>query len=190
MWRGDVPLRTPYSHAVLRGRGDVAETLAELGASTELPPADAAVAAIARGERPTAPLPGELDPDAQEVLILAAVRGKLDLVVEAVGVDFAGVVGGSPTGTLLHHASWFADPDVVRELLERGADPNATSPAEFETPLAWVVFGSAHPAMREVDYVTVAEQLVAAGAEIEPRFFDAAEGPLLEWLQFRLPGEL
>ena len=190
MWRGDVPLRTPYAHAVLRGRDDVATTLAELGASTELPPADAAVAAIARGERPTVPIPAELDPDAQEVLILAALRGKLELVVDAVGVDFSGVVGGSPKGTLLHHASWFGDPEVVQELLERGADPRATSPAEFETPLAWAVFGSAHPAMRDVDYVNVAEQLVAAGAEIEPRFFDAAEGALLEWLQLRLPGEL
>ncbi len=30
-WRGDVPLRTPYQHAVLRGRADSAEALAELG---------------------------------------------------------------------------------------------------------------------------------------------------------------
>ena len=33
-WRGDVPLRTPYQHAVIRGRDDLAETLAELGADT------------------------------------------------------------------------------------------------------------------------------------------------------------
>jgi hypothetical protein len=31
-WRGDVPLRTPYQHAVIRGRTDQAETLAALGA--------------------------------------------------------------------------------------------------------------------------------------------------------------
>ena len=31
-WRGDVPLRTAYQHAMLRGRLDVAETLAGLGA--------------------------------------------------------------------------------------------------------------------------------------------------------------
>ena len=35
-WRGDVPLRTPYAHAVLRGRDDVAAELERLGASTEV----------------------------------------------------------------------------------------------------------------------------------------------------------
>jgi ankyrin repeat protein len=37
-WRGDVPRRTPYQHAVLRGRTDVAETLADLGAATGVDP--------------------------------------------------------------------------------------------------------------------------------------------------------
>ncbi len=81
-WRGDVPLRTPYQHAVLRGKTELAEVLARLGASTELDPADAAVAAIARGEVPETPLPERLDPDAQEVLVLSALHGKLDLVLD------------------------------------------------------------------------------------------------------------
>ena len=34
-WRGDVPLRTPYAHAVIRGRDDVAAALEELGADTD-----------------------------------------------------------------------------------------------------------------------------------------------------------
>ena len=49
-WRGDVPLRTPYQHAVLRGKDELAELLARLGASTEVDPADAGVASLARGE--------------------------------------------------------------------------------------------------------------------------------------------
>ncbi len=40
-WRGDVRLRTPYQHAVLRGKDELAELLARLGASTEVDPADA-----------------------------------------------------------------------------------------------------------------------------------------------------
>jgi hypothetical protein len=36
------------------------------------------------------------------------------------------------------------------------------------------------------DYVAVAEQLVAAGAELEPRFAEPAEGPLAAWLEARL----
>ena len=40
------------------------------------------------------------------------------------------------------------------------------------------------------DFVGVAEALVEHGAEIDPRFLDGAAGPLLEWLELRVPGEL
>ena len=182
-WRGDVLLRTPYQHAVLRGKDDLAGLLERLGASTELDPADAAVAAIARGERPAEPLPESLDPDAQEVLILTALRGGLDRVVEAVGPHFSGVVGGSPEGTLLHHACWVGDVELVERLLELGADPSATSPADFETPLDWAVHASQYHGISGRDYVGIAERLVAAGARPESRFPEAAEGPLADWLQ-------
>jgi ankyrin repeat protein len=179
-WRGDVPLRTPYQHAVLRGRRESAQTLAELGASTEVAPEDLAVAAVAAGEGPASPLPDVLDPDAQEVLILAALRGSLDAVVEAVGVDFSGVVGGSPEGTLLCHAAWVGSPEVVGALLAGGADPLAGSP---ETPLAWAVHGSQYWELSGRDYVAVAELLSAAGAPVEPRFVEVADGPLYGWLE-------
>ena len=185
-WRGDVPLRTPYQHARLRGRADSAEALAELGASTDVAPEDLAVAAVAMGERPAIELPAELDPDAQEVLILAALRGRLDAVVDAVGAGFSGVVGGSPEGTLLHHAAWVGNPDVVRALLERGADPVAASP---EPPLAWAVHGSQFWELPGRDHVGVAELLTAAGAVVEPRYLEHADGPLYGWLEKRLgPG--
>ena len=177
-WRGEVPLRTPYQHAVLRNRDDVAAELERLGASTEVSDVDRAVAAVARGER--AELPTKLDVDQQEVLILAAVQGQVDAVVDAVGVGFTGVVGGSPEGTLLHAAAWFGDAGIVRTLLARGADPRATSGASFETPLAWAVHASHTTG---ADRREIGELLLAAGAEIEPRFLDAAEGPLLELLQ-------
>ncbi len=176
-WRGAVPLRTPYQHAVLRNRDDLAAELERLGASTEVSEDDRAVAAVARGER--ADLPAGLDVDQQEVLILAALRGQVDAVVDAVGVGFAGVVGGSPQGTLLHHAAWVGEADVVRTLLARGADARASSGAHFDTPLAWAV----HASHTGADRREVGELLLAAGAELEPRFLDAAEGPLLELLE-------
>ena len=182
-WRGDVPLRTPYQHAVLRGRDELAELLAELGAATEVDPADAGVAAIARGERPQQPLPESLDPDAHEVIVLSALRGKLELVLDVVGPGFRGVVGGSPEGTLLHHAAWVGSPELVDRLLQRGADPVALSGAHFDTPLAWAALGSEHHELPGRDYVGVAQRLLAAGAELEPRFLDVADGPLAEWLQ-------
>jgi ankyrin repeat protein len=192
-WRGDVPLRTAYQHAVLRNRLDNAELLARLGASTYIDPVDAFIAAVARGESPSLDLdiPSyPWDPDRQEVFILAALNGNLKAVLRVVGVNFSGVVGGSPRGTFLHHAAWMAKADAVRELLARGADPNAPSRADFETPLAWAVWASAHRAFADRDYVAVAEPLVEAGAKVEPRFLEQAAGRLHEWLELRIPGEL
>jgi hypothetical protein len=180
-WRGDVPLRTPYQHAVLRGRTS-SRRLAQLGASTSVDPADAAVASIARGERPTTPLPETLDPDAQEVIVLSAQSGNLDLVIDLVGPLFSGVVFGSPAGTLLHHAAWIGSVANAERLLERGADPTAR--AHFDTPLAWAAHGSRDYGP-DGDHVGVAERLVAADAAIEPRFLELADGPLAEWLQSR-----
>jgi ankyrin repeat protein len=182
-WRGDVPLRTPYQHAVLRARDEMARTLAELGASTDVDPADLAVAAVVRGERPARALPERLDPDPQEVLILAALRGQLESVLDAVGVHFQGVVGGSPGGTLLHHACWMGNPSIVSELLARGADPIAPSAAESATPLAWAALASQYHELPGRDFVAVAELLVAAGAVVEPRFLEVADGPLADWLE-------
>jgi ankyrin repeat protein len=182
-WRGNVPLRTPYQHAALRGRDDLAQLLAELGASSELSDTDRAVAALARGQSPDAALPEPLDVDAQEVVILAALRGHLDVVVEAVGPNFRGVVGGSPVLPLIGHAAWVGSADTVRRLLELGADPLARGDAEYDTPLAVAVLGSQHHELPDRDYVAVAELLVAAGNEIEPRFLDVADGPLAAWLE-------
>jgi ankyrin repeat protein len=182
-WRGDVPLRTPYAHAVLRGNTELAELLARLDASTELDPADAWVAQLARGERPQGDPPSTFDVDMQEVVILTAIRGDTNLVVESVGVGFAGVVGGSPEGTLLHHACWMGNVAVVERLLALGADPTAPSPADFETPLDWTVHASQYHRLPGRDFVRVAERLVAAGAPPTVKYPDAADGPLADWIQ-------
>jgi ankyrin repeat protein len=181
-WRGNVPLRTPYQHAVIRGRDDQAEALAELGADTTVAPEDLALAALASGERPIGPLPD--DPDAQEVIVMAALRGDLDAVLDAVGPDYAGVVAGSPKLPLIGHAAWVGDPEVVRRLLEAGSDPGSGDGAN--TTLAVAVHGSQNHRAPGRDYVAVAELLVAAGNEIEPRFLDVAEGPLYDWLEARI----
>ena len=183
-WRGDVPLRTPYQHAVLRGRDGVARALAELGASTVVDSADLAVGAVARGERPATPLPSEPDVDVQEVLILTALFEHPDLVADLVGPDFRGVVGGSPEGSLLHHAAWVGNAGLVGRLLERGADAGADRGAG--TPLGWAAHGSRNWTVSGRDYVAVAEQLAAAGNRIEAGLLEEADGPLSEWLAERL----
>jgi ankyrin repeat protein len=180
--------RTAYQYAVLRGLDEHAATLEELGASTELFPDDLAALAVARGERPAGGLPDKIGHAAQEILVSAALNGHVDLVVDLVGPTFvAYAAGGGPAGTLLHHAAWVGNPDVALRLLERGADPAARSDgAEFETPLAWAVLGSQFWQLEGRDYVEVAELLVAAGAVLEPRFRDVADGPLAGWVEERL----
>jgi ankyrin repeat protein len=182
-WRGNVPLRTPYQHAVIRGRDDLVEALAELGADTAVAPEDLALAALARGGHADGPLPD--DPDAQEVIVMTALTGRLDAVLEAVGANYAGVVGGSPRLPLIGHAAWVGDREVVRRLLDAGADPTQRGDAEFDTPLGVAAHGSTNYRAPRRDYVAVAELLVAAGNEIEQRFLDVAEGPLYEWLEAR-----
>jgi ankyrin repeat protein len=177
--------RTAYQNAVMRGREDLAAVLRELGASTEIEPGDLAVAALARDERPVQALPDKLTEDAQETLVQAVLQGRLDAVVDVYGPDLFAHHQGGPPGTLLHHACWYGNAEVVRQLLARGADPIARSGAEFDTPLAWAALGSGHNPLTGRDDVSVAEQLVAAGATIAPRFLDVAEGPLLEWLEDR-----
>ncbi len=177
-WRGNVPLRTPYQHARLRARDDVADTLAQLGASTAVDPADAAVESLARGDRATAPLPERLDVDAQEVVVLSALGGHVEVIVEAVGPGFRGVVGGSPEGSLLEHAAWVGDAALVERLLALGAKPGAA--------LGWTVHGSRNHGAAGRDYVAVAELLLAAGGPLEGVLLDEAEGPLYAWLEQRL----
>jgi ankyrin repeat protein len=180
--------RTAYQNAVLRGRDDVAAVLAELGASTDVADDDRRLAALCRGDKGVGRLgPHALEtPDAQEVLVLAALGGRLETIVDAVGPDFRGHCGGGPAGNLLHHAAWVGAPEVVRRLLERGADPVARSGAEFDAPVAWAALGSWAHRLDGRDYVAVTESLVEAGAVLEPRFADVAEGPLAAWLEERL----
>jgi ankyrin repeat protein len=177
-WRGNVPLRTPYQHARLRARNDLADTLAQLGASTAVDPADAAVESLARGALPTTALAGALDVDQQEVIVLAALHGHLDAVVDAVGPGFRGVVGGSPEGSLVEHAAWVGDAALVERLLELGAEPGSA--------LGWAAHGSRNHTAPGRDYVAVAELVLAAGARIDPGLLDHAEGPLYGWFEARL----
>jgi ankyrin repeat protein len=179
--------RTAYQNAVLRGNDEVAQLLAELGASTEVAPEDVAVATVARGELPAHPLPDKLSADAQEVLILAVLRrDHRERIIDVIGPDFFGHVGGGPPGTLLHHACWVGKRSVVALLLERGADPQARSGADFDTPMAWTFLASQYHALPNRDFVGVAELLLQHGAQLEERFAEVAQGPLADWLEERL----
>jgi hypothetical protein len=120
------------------------------------------------------------------VIVLAALRGHLDVVVAAVGRSFRGVVGGSPSGSLLQHAAWVGDAALVGRLLALGADPGPGPAGDSDTPLAWAAHGSQHHAVTGRDYVAVAELLEAAGNRAEPGQLAVADGPLATWLEERI----
>jgi ankyrin repeat protein len=96
------------------------------------------------------------------------------------------VVGGSPSGSLLQHAAWVGDPELVRRLIALGAAADAGSDSDDDTPLAWAAHGSQYYGLDGRDYVAVAELLEAAGNTADPRYLDVADGPLLEWLEQRV----
>ncbi len=183
--------RTAYQQAVRRGSSELARTLAELGSPTDLSPPDAALGAIALGEGDPSAL--EVDAETADALIELAMRDlrTLERVVEAVGPGFGAHWGGGPRGTLLHQASWFGRTDFVTLLLGRGAPVDERVETEYATPLGWAVVGSRyspdHPddsfSSPEADHVGVAELLVDAGAQVEPKFVEMAVGPLAEWLE-------
>lgn len=107
------------------------------------------------------------------------------MVVDTVGPDFRGVVGGSPEGSLLHHAAWVGSPEVVRRLLDRGAAPDGGGTSPDSSPLAWAALGSRYHNPGR-DYAAVAELLADAGNPVEAVLLDAAHGPLVGWLEERL----
>jgi ankyrin repeat protein len=81
--------------------------------------------------------------------------------------------GARPTGReLVHAVRRGRDASCVRLLAEHGAELDqpagewSTPPPQFRTACVGVVAG-----------------LVAAGAKLEPRFADVAQGPLAQWLE-------
>ena len=185
-WRGDVPLRTPYQHARLRGRDETAQVLEELGASTGLNAGDAAVEALARGERPSGPLPEQPDPDAQEVIVLAALRGHLERRRRDGRAELSRVSSAarrrarcSTTRRGSARRSWSARSSPAAPTLDAGG-------AETGTPLSWAAHGSQYHALEGRDYVGVAELLAEAGNTVDASLLEVADGPLYEWLEDRL----
>ena len=74
---------------------------------------------------------------------------------------------GVDGGTALHAACWVGNVRLVERLLGRGGVAlDARDPTHLSTPLGWTAFGSVHRRARGADYATVAERLVAAGADI------------------------
>lgn len=132
--------RSAYELAELGGNREIADLLVAAGAERhDLDPLDQFVAACLRADRDavTSLRTDELVSRAQaerRPLAEAASMGKRDAV--RVMLD-AGFDINAPGRTALHEAALRGDLELVRALLEWGADPTIVDPQYNSTPLGW-----------------------------------------------------
>ncbi len=152
--------RTAYAMAVLRGDSKAKETLAELGASTELSPLERLVAGqpVELASVTWGAADERLIADLADTHSTAAVRRLLDA---GLPVDGRGQAGA----TALHWACWRGFADLAELLVARGASLDAVD-AEFGgIPAGWMEHGRENcPERAWGDYEGVAAVL-GVGAE-------------------------
>ena len=144
--------RTPYQQAIRTGQDQVADLLAQHGASTVLSPADEFLAACRRGDRAGATAVIAVRPDLaarliaedHRVLADAADHGHAEAVRLMLDLGFPTGARSEPDNgaTALHLAAAAGSTETVRLLLDRGADIEARDTAWNSTPLEWAIVGS------------------------------------------------
>ncbi|MDA8019185.1 MAG: ankyrin repeat domain-containing protein [Thermoanaerobaculia bacterium] len=169
--------KTAYAHAVRRGFGEVAELLRRYGADRELNEADRLAVAIVNGQldsarailkaHPASARTGNLEEDR----LLADVTGRndirpVDLLISA-GADLT--APGLDSGTPLHQAAWFGQPDNARRLLGAGAPLDVFDAVHHSSPIGWAVHGSRYSGgaeSRQDAYLEIAGLLLEAGSRL------------------------
>ncbi len=161
--------------AVRRGRDDVAAVLTRYGAVDDATDTDRLLGVCRRGDRQEArrllaeypDLPGRLIRDDHAAFVDAAEYAGVGPVALMLDLGFpVGVYRSVDGATALHAASYAGRLDVVRLLLDRGADIDTTDRQWGSTPLAWATVGSGErPAYSpDGDWPATVSLLLAAGA--------------------------
>ncbi|MHA6620222.1 ankyrin repeat domain-containing protein [Pseudonocardia sp. DLS-67] len=160
----------PLAVAARCGHLAAYDLLRAVGATAELDAVDAAVLAVARGESSrlpvaTPPMPGIPGDGSGWLLGQFALLGRVDVVgglLDAgMDVDTRGWSGFTP----LEQAAMHGRAEVVRLLVERGADPaDRAFDEEGPTPLDCAIWGEQNNRAADGDYAGTIALLVAADA--------------------------
>ncbi len=169
--------KTAYAHAVRRRFDDIAELLRRRGASTTLNEADRFAVAVVEGRLDDArailashpPVVKTGNPEEDRLLADVAGRNQgqpVELLIQA-GADLA--APGLDSGTALHQAAWFGQPDNARLLIEAGAPLDIFDSTHQSSPLGWAVHGSRYSgdaANRQDAYAALVQMLLDAGSSL------------------------
>lgn len=119
------------------------------------------------------PLRQPLTPDEKEFLA-AAGRGDLEAVLELLRSDVGIETTDENEMTALHHASKHARENVIRCLLDRGANADASDLTGGFSPLHWVIINSCPPmdSKNHVDESIIA--LARGGCDLNAKDFNLA----------------
>ncbi len=170
--------RSPYALAVGLGRTDLAALLLRYGARDDASGTDrfqqACLLADADGAARQLALEPDLlrglgEPGQAGTLIQAAETGNVAAVRLMLDLGFAiNARSSDDGGTALHAAAFAGSAEVIRLLLERGADLTALDSRWGSQPVVWAVIGSgARPGDNPgADWLAAVGVLIGAGADV------------------------
>jgi ankyrin repeat protein len=166
--------RTAYQLALLCGHTEAARFLASKGAATASTAFERFVDACARHEVTNAraivqaepDLFAKLNPHERDGFLRVASQGKRGVVVAMLDCGFPINAKNSSSQSALHHAAWNGQREIVKLLIERGAELDAKEDAFGSTPLGWAAHGGQNCVRPGADHVGAIRLLIEAGADI------------------------
>lgn len=157
-----------YARAMLLGMPEHGQILREAGATTDLSPAEAFVAACVNGG--SVPTIDEPPLELAWALNVAARRNRTDALSRLLGNGFPSSAPDSHGVTALHWAAWEGHLEATEVLLRHAADPNAVESRFGCTPLGWAVFGERQRPNPAGAYAEVARAILERGGTERPDY--------------------